>query len=377
MVQFASSHLVRIFLGSLVLATFYLLYQYVAIKLKRRALVEKFNCKPPAKYPHKDPFFGLDMLWDMILAVKSKSYLDRVRRLYQENGNTFSSHSLTSSVHTIEPDNIKAVLSSNFKDYGISPARKEAFLPLLGQSIIISDGTQWEHSRAFLRPSFVRSQVGDLAMFEGHMNNFIGAIPRDGSEVDLGILFFRLTADVTTDFMFGESIESLLQSQSFSTQFMEAFYNVQIGCEERWRRGKLADFLPHSKFKKSVKQVHAFIDERVDKAIEHRKSQNAKQESVVADAEKMKERYVLLRELGKATDDRELLRGELLTIFLAGRDTTASLLCNLFFMLAKRADVWRQLHNEVNQLKGRKPTFEQLNRMEYVRYCLNECESST
>lgn len=372
---FTISPVVQLLLCSVTLYTLYFLYQRTTTILNRRKFVQKHGCKAPAKYPHKDPVFGLDMLWGTIRAVKSKSYMARIRHLHQQSGNTYSSHYLLSPIiHTIEPDNLKAVLSTNFKDYGISPARKEAFLPLFGQSILVSDGALWEHSRGLLRPSFARSQVGDLAMFDGHVTNLLKSIPRDGSVVDLGDLFFGLTADVITDFMFGESIGSLTQPDSFRNHIMQAFHDVEFGAEERWRRGKFANYLPHSEFYKSVRQVHSFIDEHVAKAIEHRNSQSAKQESAAEEEEKTKERYILLRELGKVTDDRKQLRSELLTVFLAGRDTTASLLCNVFFVFARRPDIWRRLRIEVAELKGEKPTFAQLGRMDYLRSCLNECK---
>jgi cytochrome P450 len=57
---------------------------------------------------------------------------------------------------------------------------------------------------------------------------------------------------------------------------------------------------------------------------------------------------------------------------LAGRDTTASLLTNLWFVLAKRPDVWARLQADVAQLGGEKPTFEQLRDLKYLRALMNE-----
>lgn len=131
------------------------------------------------------------------------------------------------------------------------------------------------------------------------------------------------------------------------------------------------NFLPQSEFHKYVKQVHNFIDEHVAKAIKYSKPQLIQRDSL-PDVEKKKERYILLHELGKTTNGKTLLRGELLTIFFAGSDTVASLLCSLLFILARRPDIWGKLCTEVSELKGRKPSFEELNRMSYVRYCVNK-----
>lgn len=374
MTPFLSWYLVHILVGSLSLLALRLLYRFSAKRTARRTLIQRFGCKPAVKYPQKDPFFGLDILWDTILAIRSKSYLDRIRRLYEQNGNTFTSATLASAIiHTIEPENLKCVLSTNFKDYEIGEARKNAFSPLLKRGIIVSDGLQWEHSRNLLRPSFTKTQISDLTMLENHVKNLIKAIPQDRSTVDLSELFSQFTADITTDFLFGESIQTLTNPRSLPNHFLQAFENVQNGIEERALRGKLADFLPEPKLRESIKHVYDFIDEHVEKAIEYHRSHRT-QTQITENAGKTKERYVLLRELGKITDDKELLRADLITMFFAGRDTTASLLTNVIFVLARRPDIWRQIRSEVNQLKGAKPTLEQMNRMSYIRYCLNECK---
>src|SRR5207248_5482722 len=86
--------------------------------------------------------------------------------------------------------------------------------PLLGNGIFTQDGKPWEHSRAMMRPQFAREQGSDLELEERHVQNMMRALPvaSDGwtSSTDLQVLFFRLTLDTATEFMFGESVESQL-----------------------------------------------------------------------------------------------------------------------------------------------------------------------
>ena len=365
-----SSVYITILISCFVSITIYCCYHWITTYIHRQKLITKFGCKPPRPYPQKDPIFGLDMLWDTVTAVKSKSYLDRARRLYEQHGNTYSSYSLGSSfIHTIEPENIKAILFTNFKDFGITSRRKMAFLPLVGQrSILISDGPQWETARAFLRPVFAKSQVRDFTPLERHVSNLIKAIPRDGSMVDLAGLFFELTSDVAVDLIFGKPANSLPESSP--AYFAEAFHDLQAGCQERWRRGKLANILPHAHFYRSLRKVHDFVNAHVQSAMEYHKV-GMEQPTSITDTEKT-ERYILLHELGKLTDDAILLRDELTTIFLAGRDSTASLLCNVFFILARRPDAWKLIQGEIDILKGQRPTFEQLSQMDYIKFCIYE-----
>ena len=85
-------------------------------------------------------------------------------------------------------------------------------------------------------------------------------------------------------------------------------------------------------------------------------------------------RYIFLHELVSQTSDKIKIRSELLNILLAGRDTTASLLSNVWFELSKRPDVWSRLHREVidSLPDGGFPTFETLKDMKYLRAVLNE-----
>ena len=91
-----------------------------------------------------------------------------------------------------------------------------------------------------------------------------------------------------------------------------------------------------------------------------------------SNAEKPAGRYVFIDELVRQTTDRIRIRSELLNILLAGRDTTASLLTNVWWLLSTRPDIWQRLQTEVAGLNGELPTFEQLKEMKYLKALLNE-----
>lgn len=80
-----------------------------------------------------------------------------------------------------------------------------------------------------LRPNFHRTQVGDLSTFENHVLHLIDAIPRDGSTIDIQDLFFRLTMDSATEFLFGESTNCLAPGITTvsNAKFAEAFNRSQ------------------------------------------------------------------------------------------------------------------------------------------------------
>ena len=101
------------------------------------------------------------------------------------------------------------MLSTKFNDFSLGQRRANVLIPALGHGIFDTDGPAWERSRALVRPNFTRQQVADLDTFETHVQHLIARIPRDGTAVDLQELFFSLTMDSATEFLFGKSTNVL------------------------------------------------------------------------------------------------------------------------------------------------------------------------
>jgi cytochrome P450 len=197
----------------------------------------------------------------------------------------------------------------------------------------------------------------------------IAKIPQDGSTIDLQPLFFQLTLDSATEFLFGESVD-VLRSPTGSEQqlFGQAFDFAQTELTSRLRLGPFLWLYRNKDFDRACARVHNFVDKFVAKALEFRREHRAGDK-------KENGKYIFMNELALATDDPIQIRSELLNILLAGRDTTAGLLSNTFHVLARRPDVWDRLKSEIDQLEGRKPDYDTLRNMKYLKYVLNECKS--
>ena len=234
--------------------------------------------------------------------------------------------------------------------------------------IFTTDGAAWAHSREMLRPNFTRSQVGDLPTFERHIQNLIHIIPRDRSTVDLSELFFRLTIDSATEFLFGESCASLTKTEPDG--FALCFNRALDYCAHRTRWGPVyASLFPANKhFAADSKYIHAFADHFVRRALAKRNTLPQEKH----DADQVSERYVFIEELARRTSDPVAIRSEALNILLAGRDTTASLLTNMWFMLARRPDIWRALQADIATLHGSIPTFTELKDLKYLQALMRE-----
>ncbi len=355
-------------LALLLVFIIYWIQQKLTLRTHRLRIMKEHGCKVIRRFPEvENPFFEWRFLSKSIGAYRQHRMFDLIQDRYRRLGYTFRAKIMFRYIYqTAEPENVKTMLSTKFNDWNLPDQRKSSFIPLLGKGIFTSDGPAWQHSRTLLKPNFIRSQVGDLKTFETHIEHLIQSIPRDGSTIDLQEPFFRLTIDSATEFLFGESVNSLAPGASTkdNTEFAEAFNRSQAEVAQGARSFGLSTLFSGNQFKKDAKYVHDFVDSYIARRLRLRNTQDPEK----ADGE----RYVFLNELVKETQDPLQIRSELLNVLLAGRDTTASLLSNTWFVLAKRPDIWDKLRAEVDELGTDPPTYEQIKEMKYLRAVLNE-----
>lgn len=110
---------------------------------------------------------------------------------------------------TREPEHVKAVLAAQFAAFGKGRRFHETWSPFLGDSIFTTDGQLWSDSRGLIRPMFVKEKVRDIEIFERWAQTLMSKIPTSGETVNVMDLFYRMTLDVTTDFLLGTSVDSL------------------------------------------------------------------------------------------------------------------------------------------------------------------------
>ena len=361
---------------AIVLASLIIYYalQRAILSINRHRFIQQHNCRPLRRLPSLDPILGFDVISQSYRHLKAHSYLDALRERFLKHGNTFQGNMMGVRVYnTIEPENIKTILFSRFEDFGLGKRRKTAFDGLLGHGILNTDGAEWSRSRRLLRPSFARDQWGDLAILEKHVVNFIDQIPRDGSSVDLQELFFRMAMDTATELFFGESAYSLSSNAHAELRgFADAFNRTQRTIAINFALGPFSVLSSHETFNQDCKLLHGFVDSYVKKALVLRDKGSTMTKADKPSSDQGNERYVVLSELVKQTDNSLQLRSESLGLLFAGRDTTASLLSNLWFTLSRRQNIWTKLREEISRLKGAKPDLGSLKEMKYLQACLNE-----
>jgi len=287
------------------------------------------DLKSVPKLYQPERILGLALFKELAKSAKAGTYLKDSRARFEENGYTYSLVLAGSTIiQTAEPENIQAVLGHLQSDYDSGTVRLNSAYPLLGKGIFTSDGEYWAHSRAMLKPCFAIRGF-NLGNVETHVSRLFSIIPPDGQAVDLQPLFFKLSMDTSTVFLLGESTNSLISNQqigSESEQFSRAFDYCSTEIMTRVRMGKFMFLHRNQKFSEACKICHRFADKYVKKALERYQKVRSENTGLVAPT--------LLDELMTQTQDPLELRCQLLHLLLAGRDTTASLLSSLIFVLS-------------------------------------------
>ena len=217
-----------------------------------------------------------------------------------------------------------------------------------------------------LRPQFSHQQYQDLNIFREHVDNLIARLPENGGAVDLQPLFFCFTLDTTSGFLFGESTYTLRKGQSIEgLDFAKSFDTAQNFVAKRFRLLDLYWLIGGSKFHQACDLAHSFIDDIIT---QRQASHNNFKEK--------RERYVFFDAVAEDSRNKEALRGQLLNVLLAGRDTTACLLSWTFHLLARHPHVLSRLRAEIESIAGitTDVTRNDLKRMPYLANVLKESE---
>lgn len=354
---------------------------YAVLQKLQKARLEKKLGAVPVEGTRTDHFMGFRAARAMLKKKKEGTMIQFVKEQFQELGHKTIAVTMAGNpmILTIDPDNIKAVLATQFNDFSLG-IRHAQFLPVLGDGIFTLDGNGWKHLRTMLRPQFAREQVAHVKLLEPHVQVLAKHVRNArGNSLDLQELFFRLTVDSATEFLFGESVESLRDSSVGYSQeldipgkfeFAEAFNAAQVVLLTRAVVQQLYFLVKGPKFARDTKIVHEYTDHFVKKVLSLSPEQLEQE---------LKGGYTFLYELAKQTRDPKVLRDQSLNILLAGRDTTAGLLSFLFFELARNPEIFNKLREEITQLFGlgddaqvEEITFELMKKCEYLKACINE-----
>ena len=233
------------------------------------------------------------------------------------------------------------------------------------------------------QPQFVREQISDLKLEETHVQHLLMAVGKANHNgwsrtVDIQTLFFRLTLDSATEFLFGQSVDSQLNGISglkgrtdiADSTFAQHFDSASRHLAKSFRYADLYWLHNPAEFKNDNKIVNDFAEYYVKLGLE-------KRQKGVSEKDTNSEKYVFLNAIAESTDDPIEIRAQLLNILLAGRDTTASLLSWFFYEMLRHPDEFHKLRKVIVDTFGtydqsKDVTFSALKGCQHLQHCLSE-----
>ncbi|WP_433496283.1 cytochrome P450 [Sphaerimonospora sp. CA-214678] len=260
------------------------------------------------------------------------------------------------------PDHAKHVLADNAANYhkgiGLAQARRA-----LGDGLLTSEGALWRKQRKVIQPVFQHRRIagqadvvaGEVAKVVARLRERDGGGPvditREMTSLTLGVLGHTLlNADLSVFESIGHSFEAV-QDQAM-------FEMVSLGAVPMWV--PLPKQLRFRAARRQLQQV-------VDRLVAARRADPGDGEDVVSR---------LIASAGREADvavGQRRMRDELVTLLLAGHETTASTLSWSFFLIDRHPEVWERLHAEAVEVLGdRLPGYDDLRRLSYTTMVVQE-----
>ncbi len=264
-----------------------------------------------------------------------------------------------------DPEHIKHVLVTNADNYRKTPIARALLEPILGRGLLTSEGDFWRRQRRIAAPAFHHKRIRDFAamMVEATRDMLQGwhEAAAAGRPIEVQGEMSRLTIQIITRFMFSRSLDD-----AEARRVSQAIRTLSGGQLRLRDLIGLPEWLPRT-HNRVVRQAVGVIDGIVTRIIAERRADGRDHGDLVS-------MLMLARdeETGEAMSDRQL-RDEVMTVFIAGHETTATALTWIFYALHRNPDVEKRLHAVLDEaLGGKAPAFEDLERVPYVRMVIEE-----
>jgi cytochrome P450 len=263
-----------------------------------------------------------------------------------------------------DPKDAEHVLHDHVRQYGKQTRGYAALRHVLGNGLLTSEGSFWLRQRRLAQPAFQKERMAGWAQVMVDSTNALldAWAPRlkSGEAFDVHEDMMRLTLRVV-----GQALLSTDVTASAGTVGVALDRVLHLLTSRAMRVVPWPDWVPTPETVQ-LKRAKAQLDDVVNGIIAERRQKGAGDDLLgmfmtTTDAD-----------TGERMDD-EQLRDEVMTMLLAGHETTANALSWTFTLLGKAPHVERKLHEELDTvLQGRAPTAADWPKLKYTSAVLHE-----
>lgn len=258
------------------------------------------------------------------------------------------------------PDHLRDVLVTHASKYAKTHTAFRQLSTVLGDGLLTTDGEVWKRQRRLVQPAFHRARLDEyaLAMADETRRALDGW--RDGETRDLSRDMMELTLHVVSRTLFGHDVSGEVDAVADAMRVLQS--SVMFA-------ELIPPWLP-SPPRRRVQRAVATLDGIIHGMIDRRAARGA--HDGPADLLQMLVTAVDAEGDGRGLSRKET-RDQLVTLFLAGHETTSHALTWTLYLLSQNPDAERALHAELDAvLAGRAPTAADLDALPYTDQVLRE-----
>lgn len=256
-----------------------------------------------------------------------------------------------------EPELIEQVLVTDGRSFvkGRGAAR---LAPLLGRGLLITNGPEHLRQRRLVQPAFHRERIAEYAATMAARATGFAESLEAGAAIDIDTAMSRLTLGIAAETLFGARVDD--QADAIGRALRVAMESFPLSLSPV---GEVLDHLPWLPIMRRFRAARAELDAIVYGVIDARlhASDPARGHDVLA-------MLLAARNDDGEPMDRELLRDQVITIFLAGYETTAMALTWTWWLLAQHPAAEAKMHREILDVLGdRTPAIDDVPALRFTR----------
>jgi cytochrome P450 len=264
----------------------------------------------------------------------------------------------------IHPDQIEYVLKDNAGNY-IRGQFYDRFKLFFGEGLLTTDGDHWLRHRRIAQPLFHRRRIDAMATAMAdcadEMLRRWDARPDDGQPFDILPEMMRVSIAVLSRVMFnvdlGDSAGKIAGPVELAIRAMMP----------QTEPGKMLPLWVPTGFNRKIAKARRTLDQVVRNVIEERRAKNLEQDDLIT-------MFLGARDeqTGEGLPTKEI-HDEVMTILLAGHETTGTGLAWSLYSLSRHPAVRRRLKAELDAVLGdRPPTLADLPNLPYLKQVVEE-----
>ncbi len=262
------------------------------------------------------------------------------------------------------PAHVEHVLQKNYRNYRKTPMVGK-LKPFMGEGLLVSEGELWTRQRKLIQPSFLKERVDALA---GRMTDVIQTHlkpwetrAQTGEPFNLSWDISALTLEIAFQTMFDTGLGA--DAQGFKEAMVIAH---DVTADRVWNLTTITEKIP-TKRNRQDNEAIAYLRGVCTRIIAERRASSRRSDdllSILMDARDADTNEVM---------SEQQLRDEVMTLMIAGHDTTATMVAWALVMLKQQPAFLEKLRDEVDEvLAGRIPEAGDMKTLDFTKRVVQE-----